>query len=125
MKKKIIVFIIFFIFINLFVLYIVNFPLQKIKAEKAFENYLKEQEISESSILYKDIMKNIKLNRYTFFVQFEDDPQILYHYMYPVNGDLPHKILVLGYWLENEQKIERPYGGRSVESNMLKHKPLK
>lgn len=66
MKKKIIVFISFFAFISLFVLYIVNFHLQKIKAEKAFENYLKEQEISESSILYKDIMKDIKLNRYTF-----------------------------------------------------------
>ena len=36
MKKKIIVFISFFAFISLFVLYIVNFPLQKIKAEKAF-----------------------------------------------------------------------------------------
>ena len=125
MKKKIIITFFIGLFAVFLMLYIVNFPLQKIKSEKAFENYLEEQGIPESSIIYKDIMKDTKLNGYAFFVQFEDDPQILYCYTYvPDNKTLRHKVHVYGYLLENSQKIERPYGGRVVESDTLKHKPL-
>lgn len=125
MKKKVTISFFIGLFVIFFVIYIVNFPLQKIKAEKAFENYLKEQEVPESLILYKDIMKDTQLNGYGIYVQFKDDPQILYCYTYvPKSPSLRHNIHVLGYFLENEQKIERPYGGTSVEADVLKHKLL-
>lgn len=68
-----------------FLIYV--FPVQKYLAEKAIDQYMKKQGISEENITKKETMKDYKAGGYRERIELKDDPGIIYEYAWK-SGDV-------------------------------------
>ncbi|WP_071458515.1 DUF3139 domain-containing protein [Bacillus massilinigeriensis] len=68
-----------------FLIYV--FPVQKYLAEKAIDQYMEKQGISEENIAKKETMKDYKSGGYLERVELKDDPGIIYEYAWK-SGDV-------------------------------------
>ncbi len=82
--KRIYLFILMF-FIGL---YLYNFPIQKIRAEKAVNRYMVLQGVDFTQIESKEVLKDYTQNGHYIHIIFKDDPEFIYAYHYKKNGDV-------------------------------------
>ena len=82
--KRIYLFILIF-FVSLYLYY---FPIQKIRAEKAVNEYMVLQGVDFTQIESKEILKDYTQNGHYIHIIFKDDPEFIYAYHYKKNGDV-------------------------------------
>lgn len=87
MKKKLTILVIVLPLICYMVYF---FPVQRHLAEKAFNDYILLQGVSEENIQSKMIYKDYKQDGYSIDVVYKDDPEYRYAYKYYV-GKSSHK----------------------------------
>lgn len=91
MNKKIGVLVVVGLFVIGFLIY--WYPVQKVMAEKAVEQYMKKQGISENNIDGKGIMKDYKRGGYEINGQLKDDPGLDYRYTWTTE----HGVILIVY----------------------------
>ena len=93
-------------------LYLYDVPIQRIKAERAVNEYMTMQGVDEENIESKRVIKDWKTNGHSIFITFTDDPDKIYRYNYKKTG----KIVLL----VNDTK----YGLPIDNPRYLKYPPL-
>ena len=69
-------------------LYLYNFPIQRIRAEKAVDEYMVRQGVDFSQIESKEVLKDYTQNGHYIHIRFKNDPEFIYAYQYKKNGDV-------------------------------------
>ena len=69
-------------------LYLYNFPIQRIRAEKAVDEYMVRQGVDFSQIESKKVLKDYTQNGHYIHIRFKNDPEFIYEYHYKKNGDV-------------------------------------
>ena len=87
MKKKK-VYIITIILVLLASIYLYNFPIQKVRAEKAVESYMQLQGVDFAQIESREVKKDWTQNGYYTLVTYKNDPGRIYEYHYKKNGKI-------------------------------------
>lgn len=75
-----------FILMVLFGIYLYNFPIQKIRAEKAVDNYMQLQGVDFSRIESREAKKDWTQNGHYILVTYKNDQGRIYQYHYKKNG---------------------------------------
>lgn len=94
-------------------IYLYNFPIQRIRAEKAVDEYMVLQGVDFSQIESEEVLKDYTQNGHYIHIRFKNDPEFIYQYHYKKNGDV-HLIIynqmwcsVDGWYLETPPKYPR------------------
>ncbi len=69
-------------------IYAYNFPMQRIRAEKAVNAYMEMQGADTDKIKSCDIKKDWTQNGHKIFIEYEDDPGKIYAYHYKKDGSV-------------------------------------
>ncbi len=69
-------------------IYLYDFPIQRIRAEKAVDKYMILQGVDFSQIESKEVLKDYTQNGHYIHIKFKNDPEYIYAYHYKKNGDV-------------------------------------
>ncbi len=69
-------------------IYAYNFPIQRIRAEKAVNTYMELQRVDTTKIKSREIKKDWTQNGHTIFIEYGDDPDKIYAYHYKKDGTI-------------------------------------
>ena len=69
-------------------IYLYNFPIQRIRAEKAVDEYMVLQSVDFTQIESREAKKDWKQNGHYIQIKFKNDPGRLYDYHYKKSGKI-------------------------------------
>lgn len=70
----------------LFVVWFINYPFQRVIAEKTLDKYLQAQNVDPEDIKSKRAVKDYKMGGYLFIITYYSDPKYIYRYNYLFYG---------------------------------------
>lgn len=87
----------------------INYPAHEKRATDRIQKYMEAQGVDKSKILDEISSKDMKTGRWTIVYKFEDEPNLIYDYIYDKGTDA---ILLIVY------ETPRMNGGRSIDAGM-------
>ena len=113
-KKKLLLFL--GIIVGVILLY--QYPIQRLLAEKKFNEYIRAQGVDENNIASKEAFKNWKDGGYLIRVTYSDDPNYLYYYKYKPSTHKRNESIKFNRMrlevtdIKNSMVLDPPYDGK-------------